>query len=70
MDYASKNINHLWLKTQLAAPLNMSPVDLFVVEFIKQAEQILDNSYCGPIIECQEAIELAKQQLREWALHG
>jgi hypothetical protein len=68
--HISEGVWDLWVKSQLAAPLNTSPVDWFVTQLVEQVDQILANSYAGPLPQCAEAIELARLRVKEWVFHG
>ena len=68
--HISEGVWDLWVKSQLAAPLNTSPVEWFVTQLVEQVDQIIANSYGGPLPQCAEAIELARLRVKEWVFHG
>ena len=70
VQHISEGVWDLWVKSQLKAPLNTSPVDWFVTQLVEQVDQIIANSYAGPLPQCAEAIELARLRVKEWVFHG
>jgi hypothetical protein len=70
VQHISEEVWDLWVKSQLVAPINMSPVDWFVNQLVEQVDQILANSYAGPLPQCAEAIESARLRVKEWVFHG
>jgi hypothetical protein len=70
VQHISEGVWDLWVKSQLAAPINTSPVDWFVNQLVEQVDQIIANSYGGPLPQCEEALELARLKIKEWAYRG
>jgi hypothetical protein len=70
VQHISEGVWDLWVKSQLKAPINTSPVDWFVNQLVEQVDQIIANSYAGPLPQCAEAIESARLRVKEWVFHG
>jgi hypothetical protein len=70
VQHISEGVWDLWVKSQLAAPINTSPVDWFVNQLVEQVDQIIANSYGGPLPQCEEALELARLKIKEWVYRG
>jgi hypothetical protein len=70
VQHISEWVWDLWVKSQLAAPINTSPVEWFVNQLVEQVDQILANSYGGPLPQCEEAIEVARLRVKEWMYRG
>ena len=66
MQKISDDVQELWLRSHMSAPLNMTPTDWFVNRLVEQVEQILTTSYQGPLPQCSQAIEYSILKLREW----
>ena len=64
--YLNPEIYNLHTTSRLAAPLNHEPIDWFMDRLMERLELIAETSYCGPLPNCQEAIDKVILDIKQW----
>jgi hypothetical protein len=66
----SEEVYQMWTDSRMQAPLNVEPTEWFIHVLLARVDQVLLDSYRGPLPHCEEAIDQARIQIKEWAYRG
>lgn len=70
MNKLSEEVYQMWTDSRMQAPLNMEPTEWFIRLLLARVDQVLADSYTGPLPQCAEALEVARLRVKEWAYRG